>query len=321
MTDLRSLSTLRGKTAVVTGGTSGIGKEIARRLGERGARLIIVGRDPERGARAENEIRAASHNDEVQFIPADLSLMRDTLHLGDHIASRMPALNFLVHSAGVVRGRRVMTAEGVESNFATNYLSRFALTNRLAPLLQNAWRPDSSARIVLISHPGFNGTIHYEDVSLARNFSTIRAFRQFHFANDLFATELARRLSKPDDQAAVTILSLHPGPTKGTNIDKEMPLWMKILVRAAVHPLASRTPDVPAAAALGLLLDREYEREAAPMFTLVGRFKRVPLSLNLLDPEAGKRLWSLSEKLVQTSLGRTAPISPVAYRNARVAAE
>jgi NAD(P)-dependent dehydrogenase (short-subunit alcohol dehydrogenase family) len=77
---------LNGRVALVTGGTDGVGKEIARAMARRGARLIIVGRDAEKGARAQQEIRAFSGNKDVDFVQADLSLMRQTRRLGDEVA-------------------------------------------------------------------------------------------------------------------------------------------------------------------------------------------------------------------------------------------
>ena len=298
---------LKGRTALVTGGTDGVGKEIARALAELGAKVIIVGRDVDKGVQAEQEIRASTNNADVEFVRVDLSLVREARRLGDEIVNRWSELHYLVHSAGVVRGRYIVTGEGFESNFATNYLSRFALTVRLLPALQGAGRPGKSARILLVAHPGFDGTIHYEDVNLKTNFSMIRAFRQFHYANDLFAAQFARRLTNPSDPPSVTISCLHPGPTK-TNIDKEMPLWMKLLVRFVVHPLFSRTPDVPAAAAMKLLLAEEFEGESGALFSMVGKFKRVAAPKNLQDPEEGERLWTFSETLVRMALGQTTPL-------------
>jgi NAD(P)-dependent dehydrogenase (short-subunit alcohol dehydrogenase family) len=221
-------------------------------------------------------------------------------------------MRYLVHSAGIVRGRRVVTAEGLESNFATNYLSRFVLTVHLLSTLQAAGQPGKSARILAVAHPGFSGVIHYDDVNLTTNFSTIRAFKQFHYANDVFAAELTRRLAVAGDRPSVTISCLHPGPTKGTNIDKEMPFWMKLMVRSIVGPLIAHTPDVPASTALKLLLADEWEGESGALFSLVGKFKRVPPSPNVQDPEEGQRLWALSEALVSSALGQAAPASPAA---------
>jgi NAD(P)-dependent dehydrogenase (short-subunit alcohol dehydrogenase family) len=202
----------------------------------------------------------------------------------------------------------VVTSEGIESNFATNYLSRFALTTRLLPALQAAGQSGRSARIVLVAHPGLKGTIHYDDVNLTTNFTMITAFRQFHYANDVFALELARRLTVPDGARSVTISCLHPGPTK-TNIDREMPLWMKLMVRLVVHPLFSRTPDVPAAAVLTLLLADEFEGESGALFSLVGKFRRLPLSRNVEEPEDGRRLWAFSEQLVTQAQSLEPPMA------------
>ena len=300
---------LRGKTALVTGGTSGVGKEIARKLAQQGAQVIIVGRDAHKGTRAEQEIRNSSDNRTVEFRQADLNLVREACRLGRDVAEEWQALHYLVHSAGIVRGRRVVTAEGFESNFATNYLSRFALTTRLLPALKAAGRPGRSARIVLVAHPGLSGTIHYDDVNLTKNFSTIRAFKQFHYANDVFVVELARRLEVAGPGPSVTISCLHPGPTK-TSIDREMPLWMKLLVRRVVHPLFSHTPNVPAAAALKLLLADEFEGKSGVLFTVIGKFRQVTRPRKLEEPEHGEQLWTFSEALVRVALEPTTRKSP-----------
>ena len=146
MSNISSISPVQGKIAVVTGGTDGIGKEIARGLAQIMAELVIVGRDAGKGARAQREIGASAKNCDVHFVQADLSLVREAHRLGDAVAKRWPTIHYLVHSAGFVRGRRVLTAEGLESNFATNYLSRFALTTRLLPALQAAGRSGEAAR-------------------------------------------------------------------------------------------------------------------------------------------------------------------------------
>jgi NAD(P)-dependent dehydrogenase (short-subunit alcohol dehydrogenase family) len=162
------------KNALVTGGTDGVGKEVARGLALAGHRVIVVGRDAKKGALVEREMRETTGNVEVWFLQADLSLVREVNRLANEIAARWPALHYLVHSAGVVRGRRELTAEGVESNFAINYLSRFALTGRLLALLEAAGRPGEAARIMIVSGAAQNGTIHFDDVNLTTNFTTLR---------------------------------------------------------------------------------------------------------------------------------------------------
>jgi NAD(P)-dependent dehydrogenase (short-subunit alcohol dehydrogenase family) len=103
-----------------------------------------------------------------------------------------------------VRGRRDLTAEGIESNFAVNYISRFALTNRLIPLLDAAGRPGEAARVVIIGGAAQNGTIYFDDANLTSNFGTLRAVGQFCQANDVFTVEMARRLEAGNGAPKVT---------------------------------------------------------------------------------------------------------------------
>src|SRR5882724_6078390 len=125
------------RNALVTGGTDGIGKEIARGLARSGCRVVIVGRNHEKGERAAAELRRTSGNPNVEFLQADLSLVSEAKRVTHEINARWNRLKYLIHSAGIVSGRRVLTAEGIESNFAVNYLSRFVLTQGLLPCLKS----------------------------------------------------------------------------------------------------------------------------------------------------------------------------------------
>jgi NAD(P)-dependent dehydrogenase (short-subunit alcohol dehydrogenase family) len=234
---------------------TGIGKEIARGLAEQGASVLVVGRDVDKGARAQRDLRESTGNQTVEFIPADLSLVREADRLCGEVAGRRPALDYLVHSAGIVRGRHVVTSEGIESNFAVNYLSRFAVTTGLLPLLEAAGQPGNAARIVIIGGAAQNGRIYFDDVNLTPNFATLRAVAQFCQANDVFTVELARRLAATGD-SKVNITSLKVGVVS-TNIRREFPWWMRLLV-PVLDPFLSQTPQ-EAAASAGI-----RERKAVP---------------------------------------------------------
>ena len=303
MTDTKPtmVGQLAFKSAVVTGGTDGVGKEIARGLACKGVRLIIIGSDPVKGSRAECEIKGKTGNAEVRYIQADLSLVSETNRLADEVAAHWPALHYLVHSAGIVRGRQTLTAEGIESNFAINYLSRFTLTQRLLPLLEAAGRPGETARIVNIGGAAQNGKIHYDDVNLTANFNTVRAVMQFCQANDVFTVEQARRIGIHEKQTRVTIINLKLGVVK-TNIRSEFPLWMKLLVSLVFDPLLGQTPQEAADVALGLLLNQEFEGVTGCLFLKIKRFKQVSPGTHTLDQTQGRRLWKLSESLTRKAL-------------------
>lgn len=285
-----------GRTALVTGGTDGIGREIALGLARAGHSVILVGRDADKGARAERELRAATGNADVVFLQCDLSRMREANLLADEIFSRARALHYLVHSAGIVRGERVLTDDGVESSFAINYLSRFVLTTRLLPLLETAGAPGRTARIVLVGGAARHGTIHHEDVSLGKNFTIVKAVLQFCRANDVFTIEFARRLAAAGLHYRVAINCLKIGVVK-TGIRRNFPRWLKWLVPLLLDPILGQTPEEAAEPALKLLLADEFEGTTGALFSKVRKFKSVAPDRDLLDPREGQRLWDLSERL------------------------
>jgi NAD(P)-dependent dehydrogenase (short-subunit alcohol dehydrogenase family) len=291
---------VNGEIALVTGGTDGIGKAIARELAVRGADVLIVGSNAEKGARAERELRASASHHQVRFLQADLSLMRDTDRLADEIIARVPKLHRLVLCAGVVRGRRLVTTEGVESNFAINYLSRFVLTERLLPLLQAAGAPGAAARIAVISGAAMNGTIHYDDINLARNFRILTMVRQFCEANDLFVLEGARRLAESGEPPRVTITTLKVGVVR-TDIRRDFPFWMKVLVALVFDPLLGQTPEQIAAPAMRLLVSPEFEGQSGLLFTQIKRFKAAEPGARTRDPSEGQRLWEFSVRLAASA--------------------
>jgi NAD(P)-dependent dehydrogenase (short-subunit alcohol dehydrogenase family) len=284
------------RTALVTGGTDGIGREVARALARRGVKTFIVGRDQRKGQAAETELRTCSPNGEVYFVPADLSLRNETLRLAGEVSARCKSLNYLVHGAGIVMGRRVLTADGVESNFAVNFLSRFLLTQRLLALLQRAGTMDLASRIVILGGAATSGKIFFDDVNLTNNFGILNVVGQFCRANDAFTVELARRLASSRGTPHVTITCLKIGVVK-TNIRRTFPLWMRILVPLIADPLLGQKPADVAASAVRLLFDSEFEGLSGALFLQVRKFKRLELDSILRDPRIGERLWELGERM------------------------
>jgi len=290
------------KTSVVTGGSDGIGKAIALALAVRGDEVFIIGRDPDKGRRAVEQLRSASRHDRVHSIQADLSLMRDTERIACEITGRIPRLHRLVLCAGIVRGRRVLTVEGIESNFATNYLSRFVLTERLLGVLQKAGTDGAAARMLLIGGAAMNGRIYYDDVNLTKNFGILTMVPQFCQANDLFVIEQARRLDAAGLSRTVTINTLKVGVVR-TGIRGEFPTWMKLLVPLVFDPLLGQTPERIAASALPLLTNPVYEGVSGDLFTYIKRFRPAKPGARTLYPKEGARLWASSQRLSREALG------------------
>jgi NAD(P)-dependent dehydrogenase (short-subunit alcohol dehydrogenase family) len=196
---------MKGKTVLITGGNQGIGKATALALAERGARVVLVARNPERGQAAVAEIQAATGSSEVELIVADLSSVAQVKKAAEEFKARHARLDVLVNNAGVVVPTRRTTVDGFEETFAINHLAAFVLTRELLEVLYAA----GHARIVCVSSEAHrHARMKWEDLHFAHNsYSQWRAYGQSKLANVLFTYELARRV----DKRKITANVLHPG--------------------------------------------------------------------------------------------------------------
>lgn len=200
-------SPLRGKTALVTGASGGIGLITARELARQGARVVLVCRNAERGEQAHDTIRQDVGPDtQLDLLLCDLSLLANVRTLAQEVTRRFDQLDILVNNAGIMPGPLTITEEGHELSWVTNHLAVFALTNLLLPQLLEA----PKARIVTVSSEAhWLGEI--EPSAEARNapdkYSSFTAYCDSKLANIMFTNELAHRL----DLTNVTANCLHPG--------------------------------------------------------------------------------------------------------------
>jgi NAD(P)-dependent dehydrogenase (short-subunit alcohol dehydrogenase family) len=198
------------RVALITGASSGIGKQAALALAAQGFRIIGTGRDAQRMAAAEAEIRAAGNGD-VTMLQADLSLLADAKRLADEVTRLTPRLDLLLNNAGGMARELVMTSEGLEANFAGNHLGPFLLTNLLLPLLRAtaAQAAPGSVRILNTSSdasemiPGVN----LDDIQGLQNFNVGAAYCRGKLANVLHARALAGRLAAD----GIVAHAYHPG--------------------------------------------------------------------------------------------------------------
>jgi len=177
------------KTAVITGGNSGIGKAVAIALAKKGYRTIIHGRDPAKTKQAAEEIKFVSGNNHVDAIAVDVSVISGMKELADAVKQRSDSIEALVLSTGVILPKHILTADGLEAGFAIQYLSRFAVTQLLIEELRKG-----NAKIVVVGAPVIKGAkIWFDDITLKNNFTMVRAMAQEMFANHLFVQEFAKR--------------------------------------------------------------------------------------------------------------------------------
>ncbi len=198
-----------GKTALVTGSTDGVGREVARRLGGDGWRVLVHGRDRGRGQEVVAAIEQAGGT--AELIIADLSVLAEVRSLADAVKKATPRLDLLLNNAGIgsggPQGVRQESADGYELRFAVNYLSGFLLTHLLLPLIKKS----APARIVNVSSLG-QQAIDFGDVMLTRDYSGMRAYRQSKLAQILFTLDLAHDLAG----SGVSVTTLHPATFMNT---------------------------------------------------------------------------------------------------------
>jgi len=278
---------LRGKTCLVTGATSGIGEQIALGLAREGARVALVGRSRERGEASAERIRRESGNPEVELLLADLASQQEVRGLAQRVLDRFPALHVLVNNAGIVNLRRETTPDGLEATFAVNHLAYFQLTL----LLLERLRASAPARVVNVASDAHKfGTLDFDDLQNERRYRSMKVYGQSKTANILFTRELARRL----EGTGVTVNCLHPGAV-ATRLGQQNGAIARVLTRALA--VFFRTPAQGADTAVWLASDPALEGATGGYY--YSRRELEPAA-HARDPAAAARLFETSAQLVGT---------------------
>jgi NAD(P)-dependent dehydrogenase (short-subunit alcohol dehydrogenase family) len=195
---------MKGKTVVITGGTSGIGEIAAIVLAQMGARIILIARSKSRGrvtlARLHERSLGFAHT--VHY--ADLTRISEMKRVAAEIASQEPRIDILINNAGAMFGSRRLTEDGLEYTFALNHMAYFVVTEGLRERLEAS----APARIVNTASAAHQGAkLDFEDLQLTKSFGPLKAYGRSKLCNILFTRELARKLQG----TGVTANCLHPG--------------------------------------------------------------------------------------------------------------
>lgn len=283
--------TIMRQVAVVTGASAGIGKATARMLAEQGWHVIGIGRDPDRSAAAETEIRgAATPGARIDFLRADFTDMADVRRIADEIAALTDRLDVLINNAGGVRDKRYVTKQGFEAMLAANHLAPFVLTRALLPLLSAtaAASTPGTVRVIAVSSSGHQGCagMHWDDLNMAEDFTTTGAYCQAKLANILFTRELARRVAG----AGIVAQCMHPG-----RIASNFASHGDETMRSYMAGAETDTPDAPAKTLVWLATAPECGRDSGRYFHNLEEVQPAPQAL---DDDAARRLWTESERLL-----------------------
>lgn len=279
-----------GKVALVTGGTSGIGKATALALSAMGADVVVVGRDRVRGEKAAAEIRARTGG-KVDLALANLSSQAEVRALAGEFERRYDRLDVLVNNAGLVQSTRTETVDGMETTFAINHLAPFLLTNLLLDRLKGS----APSRVVTVSSEAERwGNIDFDDLQSKKKYRGFPVYGMTKLANIMFTYELAGRLKG----TGVTATCMHPGAVNtrfGTNNTGPMTILFRLF-----KPFM-RSPEQGADTVIWLASSPDVEGVSGRYYS-----DRKPIEPKKIanDPAAQRRLWEESERL--TGLGVTA---------------
>lgn len=194
---------------LVTGATDGLGKRIAHDLARKGARVLLHGRDPERGEATVREIRERTGNYHLCYYLADFSSLEQVRKLADEVRADHDRLDVLINNTGIFARERALTEDGHELTLAVNYLAPFVLTRLLLPLL----RSSAPSRIVNVASAA-QTPINFDDPMLERGYGGMRAYAQSKLALVMFTFDLAEELK----DTGVTTNCLHPASLMNTKM-------------------------------------------------------------------------------------------------------
>jgi NAD(P)-dependent dehydrogenase (short-subunit alcohol dehydrogenase family) len=280
------------RVCIVTGATSGIGKATALELASKGATVVLICRNRQKGEDTIREIRSLTGSDTTDFMVADLSSQQQVRAVAAEVDAKYQRLDVLINNAGATFAKRAESVDGIEMSLAINHLAPFLLTN----LLLDKLKTTGDARIVNVNSDAHErGKIDFDDLQMRRRYPHgvgMRAYANAKLANLLTVYELARRLR----HTKVTVNALHPGYV-ATNIVTLDGATGPLRLLKPFWGLAMRfilTPEQGAATSIHLACSPQ-------VIDMSGRYfvKCVPTASSPTsgDRELQRRMWEVSEQL------------------------
>ena len=291
------LEDLSGKNYIITGANSGIGFEAAKILAGKGARVVILCRDGNKGRHAAYKIRDAHKNADVLFRLMDLADLASVGKAAREILQTGRNIDGLIMNAGVMMPpKRQETKDGFEIQMGTNHFGHFALAGQLAPRIEEGGGRFVS--VASIAHKYGLKRMRFEDINWNAGYNYMAAYSQSKLANLLFMNELQRRLVAKDSRAMA--LACHPGYS-ATNLQFSGPQGLMIPVMAVSNILFAQRAELGAYPSVLCAAGAEVEAGGyygpAGFQELGGPVRPVEMENFARDMEAARKLWDVSEEL------------------------
>ena len=274
---------LQGRVCLITGATSGIGEVTAHALARQGATVVVLGRNPQKGAATLASIREVGGNPSVDFLLADLTVQDQVRRAAGEFRERHARLDILINNAGGFFWRRQESVDGIEMTLALNHLAPFLLTNLLLDML----KASAPARVINVSSDVHRSAeMDFDDLQMERSYSAWKAYGCSKLALTLFTYELARRLGG----SHVTANAVHPGfVATGIGLTNAFLRLFQPVMR-----LFARSPEEGAETSIYLASAPEVESMTGAYFVDKQAVSSSPASY---DEAAAERLWEISAEL------------------------
>jgi NAD(P)-dependent dehydrogenase (short-subunit alcohol dehydrogenase family) len=276
---------VKSKIVLITGATSGIGKETARGLAKFGATLVITTRDKKRGESVKNELIESTNNKNIDVFHCDLASFESIKEFCKDFKAKYKKLHVLINNAGIWDYTRRESKDGIENIFATNYLAPFLMTNLLLDVLKKS----SPARVINVTSGMHYGTINFDDIEFKNNFSGAKAYRQSKLGIILFTRLLAKKLKGTN----ITVNAVHPGVNK-TNLGRDAGIFSR-----AVFKFIGKDPKKGSETSIFLASSPDVNNITGKYFAKkeIHKSSKESYDLNL-----AQKLWDISEKYVGMNL-------------------
>jgi NAD(P)-dependent dehydrogenase (short-subunit alcohol dehydrogenase family) len=274
------MDSMKGRRVVITGATSGIGREIATVLASLGAELVLACREVGRGEQTVRNISRCTHAADVAIMPVDVSSRASIRQFVREYRNRFSDLDVLINNAGIIRSGRESSVDGIELTFATNVLGYFLLTLELLDVL----KADAPARIVNVASR-YASEPNVDDLQFEhRPYDGMQAYAQSKACDRLLTWALARRLKK----SGVTANAMTPGLVM-TDLYRDLPPE----ARLALEKIGARTVPEGADTAVWLASSSELEGVSGRFFE-----QREEIPCEFRNEESEERLWGICQSLV-----------------------
>ncbi|KAH9496166.1 Retinol dehydrogenase 14 [Bulinus truncatus] len=285
-----SKANINGKTVIITGASSGLGKATAFELARRKAKLILACRNLSSAQMIVEQIRDTTGNSEVFAKELDLASLNSVNNFCKQVLSEVQNIDILINNAGVFQCPYMKTDDGFEMQMGVNHFGHFLLTLRLLDRIKLS----APSRIIIVSSSlSKNGSIHFDDIHSEQNYNKVKAYCDSKLANLLFARELAERWKG----SGVDVFAMHPGMV-ATNLGRYViPSVINRFLSPLFVILGLRDADEGCQSVVYCAVAEELKGRSG---IYVGKnCKQSQYPPNALDKNISKKLWEVSEQLVK----------------------